>query len=422
MLAAFVFAAQLVGGVACPPAAISDQSVSEWSRNIAVIKSTQRDPPEAAPQVRNGRGLVVGWVPGEGGRPGHVWIAVPAHVVFGKESPVDTAPYRAGLQVRLLGDEKPRDLCESSRNPRPRQGTADLTFVCVQWSGVPLFTISMTAANVSVGDDLQLLRPDAKAEFHGAVAAIRSDETNPGDILTTFKGFETGSGAPVASAAGVVGLYLGSDETAAGGRVVSMRWIQANAQNFAAVPWQLVENEYYDCNRTRRVCTAIDHGIAPAALTFRSIFRPGSATVEPGACADLPAGKYELTGSPGTACEPRYITLHAAGEPLQLKLACAPILSGTWKTPRGDWFICLDNGLGGARCGGLPGLGNGQLDAVLSANGTRISLSGSFVDPAGGRHPASGTLSWAAGRLSGEIQREQEPPQTIELKREDAPP
>lgn len=411
MLAAIVLAAQLAGAVACPPAAIPDQSVSEWSRNTAVVKSA----------AGNGRGLVVGWLTGEGARPGQAWVAVPAHVVFGPESPTDTAPFRAGLQVRLLGDERPRDLCESARNPRPRQGMVDLTFVCVQWSGVPLFTIGVPAASVSVGDQLQLLRADAGAEFVGAVAAIRSDDRQIADIQTTFKGFATGSGSPVASPAGVVGLYLGADETPTGGRVVSMRLIQAKAQAVAGVPWQLLENEYYDCNRTRRVCAAIERGIVPAALTFRSIFRPGSGTMKPGTCADLPEGKYELAAPPGTACEPRYVAIHAAGEPLQLKLECAPVLSGTWKTPSGDWLTCLDNGLGGARCSGLFGLGNGMLDAILSARGTQVSLSGSFVDPAGGRHSASGGLSWAAGRLSGEIRREQESPQPIELKREDAP-
>src|SRR5205823_1375184 len=156
--------------------------------------------------------------------------------------PKDTAPFRSGLAVRLFGDDQPRELCPSSGrgNPRPPQGELDLTFVCVEWLGLPLFNSALPAREVRVGDELQLLRPDAGDDFGGKVAG-RSDQGRQGDVQTTFRGVETMSGSPVASPAGVVGVFLGADDSTSGGRLLSMQSVKAKALEKAAVPWQLIE-------------------------------------------------------------------------------------------------------------------------------------------------------------------------------------
>jgi hypothetical protein len=405
MLAAIACAVQLAGAQPCAPAAIAPDSIAEWSRNIAVVEG---------PKGR-GRGVVVGWVPGL-----KAWIAVPAHVVFGDAKPVNPETYRTGLNVRLFGDTTPRELCPTSgplSNPRPPLRDLDLTFVCVNWSTLPLFSYSLPARDVRTGDPVELLRGDAGEQFAGTVAGLR-DLGKDGNVQVSFRGVPTMSGSPVVGPAGVVGLLLGADDTPSGGRLLSMRAIQAKAQA-AAIPWQLVENESFDCNRARRVCVTVESGVTPPGLALQSVFRLGSANVAPGACVDLPEGKYELKASGGATCEPRYVSLYAADDALQLALDCQPALGGMWHTADGDWLSCLNGNLGSFTCSGLFSLGNGMLEATFTTGGARVSVSGSFVSPTGTRHPASGNLVWSGGRLSGQIRREQYPAKTIELTKEE---
>lgn len=406
MIAVIALLAQLAGATPCPPPAISAAAVSEWARNIALVSSPHG----------KGVGLVVGWTqPPQS----EAWVAVPAHVVFGSNMPKDVAAYANGLQVRLANDREPRELCKESgrTNPRAPQQGADLTFICVEWLGSPLFSSVLPVRQIRNGDELRLLRANAGIDARGAVVGL-VDDGRGGDVQASFKGVASESGTPVASPAGIVGIYLGTDPEISA-RVLSMARIKEKAFGRAAIPWQLMEYEYFDCNRTRRTCVSIERGVTPPTLRLRSLFREGEASVQPGGCVDLPEGKYDVVAGGGTACEPQYLRIYSAATPMQVKLECAPVLTGTWHTAGGDWLICNPNTLGTVNCSGLNSLGNGLLEAALSANGARISVTGSFTSPLGAQHPATGTLQWTAGRLKGEIRRGDGAPQIVELTREE---
>ncbi|MEA2325525.1 MAG: hypothetical protein QOE68_484 [Thermoanaerobaculia bacterium] len=406
MIAVIALLAQLAGAAPCPPPAISEGSVSDWRRNIALVSSPHG----------NGAGLVVGWTQGDG----EAWIAVPAHVVFGDELPKNAASYATGLQVRLPNDRKPRELCMVSggTNPRPPLQGVDLTFVCVEWLGSPLFGSALPVREIHNGDELRLLRPNSGGDARGTVIGL-ADDGRGGDVQTSVKGVASESGTPVASPAGIIGLFLGPDPQVSG-RVLSMRAIKDKAFGKSAVPWQLVESEFFDCSHTRRVCVNVERGVTPPAIRLRNLFRDGEASLRTGGCVDLPEGKYETLSSGSTACEPRTIRVYAGAAPMQVKLECTPVLTGTWHTAGGDWLICNDNTFGTANCSGLNSLQNGLLEAAFSANGTRVSVTGSFTSPLGTQRSATGTLMWTAGRLKGQIRTGDARPQPVELMREES--
>lgn len=389
----------------CTPSSVEPLSVQELSRNGAVVKSG----------TRHGMGYVVGW------REGEAWIAVPAHVVFGPGvRPRDTAPFRAGLDVRLSGDTAARPLC--GEDPKPPQGAADLSFVCVEWTGRPYFNEGVLARRVKEGDEVTLVDFASGDHYRGSVKKTQGGGETVGAVgdveAQGFDGLEGQSGAIAANAAGIVGLYLGKETSR---HLLSMPAIRSFAE-LALVPWQLTYAEYYDCAAVRNVCLTFETEVAPAGITLRSLFSPGAYPLPADGCAALPEGRYEIVVPPrGSTCEPTFIAVLSAAEDLRLSLRCSVALRGTWRTEDGDELLCVGTQMGIARCSGLGRQGLGIFDGTFNARGRSLSIAGSFYDAAGNRREASGSLRWSEGFLAGEIRRQLEPPRQLKLKRVEEP-
>jgi hypothetical protein len=408
MFLALALAAQLAGTIPpCPKPAIEAAWVQEWMQNAATVVAGQR----------TGVGLVVGWHSGE------AWIAIPAHVVFGEERPSPDAlvAARDDLHIRLFGDASPRSLCPSAPNalnPRPRAPIADLTFVCVQWTGNPVFNAGLLARDITIGDEVQLAGPGVVLPTNGHVVqtptleqiAAQSEEVGVND-LNGRKGL---SGAPSVNAEGVIGLYLGTDSIA---RVLSSDAIREYAKR-SRVQWDLVESEFYDCRKSRIVCPTVVTNVDPVTIVMKNVHFSSAFNLSTGTCVEIPEGKYQIvTPANGVTCEPKYMTILSTNEKLTIPMRCGPHLGGTWRTDTGDSLICVDTDVAVARCAGLGQLGFGFFEGTLSSNGKAVSLSGGFLSPAGVRHVANGDLVWNVGKLTGEIQREQYPRKHIELTR-----
>jgi hypothetical protein len=399
------------GTAPCPAPPVPSLAVRELSLNAATVKSGDR----------TGLGFVVGWKKGE------AWLAVPAHVVFGKgvlPTPREIQQARGGLAVRLFREDRPRRLCDEG--PSPPQGLADLAFVCVEWTGRPFFNEGVLARRIRAGDGLTLIDVGTGQEFHGSVAAAPAASGDPFDETGgdgTAGGFEKDesalgvagqSGAVTASPGGVVGLYLGHD---AGYRFLSMPAIRAAAE-VALVPWQLTSSEYYDCTETRSVCYTAETEVVAASVTLKNVFAPGSFTLQAGRCAPLPEGRYEIAAPPsGPSCEPKVVSVYAAKEDLRLGLRCAIVLMGTWRAEDGDELTCIETRMGNAQCNGLGHRGWGVFAGSINVKGSGFSLLGSFYDAAGNPKEATGSLRWSEGALIGEIRLQLEPPQPLKLQR-----
>lgn len=385
----------------CSPPPVPSLSARELLQNGAVVKSGSF----------TGLGFVVGW------RQGEAWVAVPAHVVFGEGvTPIDMKPYREGLEVQLFGDPSPRRLCDEG--PTPPQGFADLAFLCVEWSGRPYFNEGVLARKVRIGDELTLVDAATRQQFHGSITKVPvAGEVvrEKGDIEAQgLQGAKGLSGALTANAGGAVGLYLGHD---VGFPILSMSAIREFA-GVADVPWQLVYSEYYDCTVTRNVCFTVETEVAPASVTMRNIFAPGSYSLTAGSCTALPEGRYEIVVPPlGPTCEPKIISVYSAAEDLRLALRCSVALMGTWRTEDGDELLCVEIQMGRAQCSGLARQGFGFFEGSVNARGQSLTILGSFSDPSGNSREASGSLRWSGEFLIGEIRRQLEPPKQLKLKR-----
>ncbi|HEV7733701.1 MAG TPA: hypothetical protein VGR62_16150 [Candidatus Binatia bacterium] len=391
----------------CPPRAIAAASAREWSQNLAAVTG-----------ARSGQGLVVGWQPGE------VWVAAPAHVIFGEDlqpAPDVIAKAAATLKVLLPGDSSPRRLCPprwGALNPTPPSGI-DLSFVCVEWAGIPLFNAGLVARDLRVGDELRLLAdPRTGAEIRGRAMGVSRDDS--GAVVDIQAGGLAGlhglSGAATASPSGIAGLYLGLETS---GHVLPIDSVRRQAKT-ARIPWQLSEHEFFDCAQTRRVCVTAQAGIAPAAITLRRLPSPSEATqIGLNDCADVAEGKYELSVSSGDPkCEPSFLLVHAGTSDLAVDLSCMPLLMGVWNGGDGQQLRCVQTGVRDAQCVGLGDLGWGILNARLSVEGDHISILGWFTDATGNTHDASGRFAWSVNSLSGQIARDHGTPTAVRLSRE----
>lgn len=404
LISTFIGLMAAVSGPAAPePCSPSVPSLSarELLQNGAIVKSGSS----------TGLGFVVGW------RQGEAWVAVPAHVVFGEGvTPTDMTPYREGLEVQLFGDPASRRLCDEG--PTPPQGFADLAFICVEWSGKPFFNEGVLARKVRIGDELTLVDPTVEHRSSGSITKVPvagEAVREKGDIEAQGIGGVKGlSGALAASAGGAVGLYLGQGTAFP---ILSMPAIRMFA-GVADVPWQLGYSEYYDCTATRKVCFTAETEIAPATVTMRNIFSPGSYSLPAGSCTALPEGRYEIAVPPlGPTCEPKLISVYSAAEDLQLALRCSVALMGNWRTEDGDELICVEIQMGRAQCSGLGKQGFGFFEGTINARGQSFAVMGSFFDAAGNSREASGSFRWSGESLTGEIRRQLEPPKQLKLKR-----
>jgi hypothetical protein len=390
----------LLGASPCADSPPRDASIAEWSRNSVQISGD-----------RTGLGLVVGW---EAGR---AWIAAPRHVVLADLSKQALARARESTTVRFTGDDNARLSCPELPNDSPLrpQFDVDLAFVCVPWNGFPVFNTGLAARVVRQGDEIRLAGARVVGEVSGKWSAGDSPEGET--EVEGLAGIQGLSGALVVNRAGVVGLYLGRTN---GGRLLPLAVVRRHAA-LARVPWGLQDSEFFDCAKKRRICVRAAAAIAPEAVELRSLLGEGAAVVAPGACADLPEGKYQVS-VPGDdpSCEPKNTLVLSGAGALDLTLTCTPHLGGTWVDASGDSLLCVDGDPGIAQCSGLPGLGVGLLVARLQTSGRTISILGAFQPGDGSSRVASGNFQWTRGRLTGALQRAGDPPRRVSLRRKDA--
>lgn len=390
----------------CPPQSFSEPSVGEWLRNTATVTS----------RVGAGYGLVVG------SEPGRAWVAVPRHVVFGTAIVKPPWTSRDDLKVKLFSEDTPRRLCPGSTelpNPRPPADPADLTFVCVEYEGTPVFNRGLTARILAKGDSLRLTGPGVDRAEAGTLERLRTPEegfVDGGDIgVRGLVGVEGYSGALTVAPSGVAGLYLG--QTDGYGRVLSIGKIKLAAES-AKIPWDLVHHEFYYCGKSRQIRFIIDQRLRPPVLTLKEVFTGASLRISPDVLADVQEGKYRISAlEGGLVCEPQYMILQTGDGPLEMPLKCAPRLDGTWVAADGDDITCVESSLGVAQCAGLARQGLGYLQGTLSAKGRDVTLTGAFSPGGGTSYGATGRLTWSAGRLEGTIQRAALPPLAVALTR-----
>jgi len=407
----------------CNSPIVAEERLREWSQNIAVISSGDQ----------TGLGLVVGWTSGK------AWIAAPAHVIYGGGSTaagrnaaylaaVQDQSFRAGLSVRFIGNSVARRLCADDLRPpqslfgEPPQ-SLDLTFVCVEWQRPPMFNTGLLARSVSPGDELVLAyfgrEEDKRGRLKAVLAAV---DSHGGDVLAATPSGEAGlSGALAVNPAGAVGLYLGMDTDRL---ILSLATIR-KAALVAQIPWQLEDSEFYDCTLKRTVCATIDRGVLPTAVTLRDVYGSEVFSLPVNECTAVPEGKYEIKPTPSEiTCEPRNVVLYAQPDHLPLALHCAVSLAGAWRAKGKVELTCIDMGIGSAQCGGLAALGLGFFQGQLHVDdsGRHISLSGYFSDAVSGNpRNASGSLTWRAGHLSGEVGLTNGSLAPVELAREEEP-
>jgi len=290
-------------------------------------------------------------------------------------------------------------------NPTPRQGKVDLAFVCVvHQEGAPFFNSRLAARSSEVGDPVALVLKagtDSGRISAVPVAQAANNDTFPPVQASGLQGVPGDSGSIVISPAGLVGLHLGS--FGGGTEILPLSTIRTLAER-SGLPWRLTEFEFFDCAKSRRLCTTTDKtSVDPGAISMTGSVQGLPVTVRAGTCTEVPEGRYQIHLGDDASCEPKFITVLSAPEPLTLALKCAPSFMGNWQSATGDELLCAETEVGSAQCGGLTSLGLGYLQARLSASGSHIQLIGMFADPAGNQSEATGTLEWTAAHLVGDI-------------------
>ena len=351
-----------------PPEAV----LTEWSANTALVQSSKAE--------ETGLGFVTASTPQQ------IWVAVPAHVLFGDAIAPHLEEYAAGIRVRLRGQAGDSELCESPNLRAAFGPKGDVALVCLKRVGLlPMISDYLLGAPV-IGDEIRLLglpgepgRPSSKGG--ATIQAVRRDllQTKAGaDLIVGDLGGVPGqSGAVAYSVRGVIGLYIGPGENG-GSRVISIDAIRAFAED-AAAPWSLQNNEFYDCRQLRSVCASSESGSVPADLYLTNVFTDQRATLARDKCTQVPEGRYSTRPSlRALSCEPSRIRVFEAQTPLNLAVHCNIDLAGkSWQSTAGV-LTCMSREPGHFDCLGLDRLGFGAFAGVASVRGESVTLRGSF--------------------------------------------
>ena len=395
-----------------PPAS----TLREWAANTVLVYSAKSDSPR-------GLGMVVSSTSQE------VWVAVPAHVLYGHEGAKEPpSTYASGVTVSFFDDRSPRHLC--SRPPTSGGGPlGDIAFICLQRTNLfPLFNDYLLGRS-SVGDEVRLLgksgNPGEPSNAGTATIQSVSPERLPtagADVTATALGGEEGqSGALAYTRRGVIGLYVGA-ATGQGARILSASAIRRYAEKLG-IPWSLNDYEFFDCNLTRSVCATYAPGSIDSDVLLRNVFTGDEASLASGKCHNVPEGKYAIVATRRTlACEPTLVRIFTAQEPLRLSLNCTLSLAGKpWYSDSAGELSCMPRGLAAYDCMGLQSLGRGWLQAMATTQGSKVKLNGQFVIAEGISTAVQGELTLTAGdRLEGSLRSaSEEAPISISLQRKD---
>ena len=208
LAAAGLLQALAASATECSPPGLSLGTATAWRRNVAIVASTYSAPGQD-PRPRSGLGVVVGWAEGK------VWVAIPAHVLYGEGAKDgDRQKYRTGLAIRLAGDgdKEARPLCSgipSEKNPTPRAAPYDVAFACVDGKTLPYLHAGLRGRVVKKGDAIHLETPTMAKEVMGTILELGSRIDRGGDVVADGLHGEKGmSGALTVNQAGGVGLYL----------------------------------------------------------------------------------------------------------------------------------------------------------------------------------------------------------------------
>lgn len=290
--------------------------------NVARIQA-----PSDSGVPKNGYGLIVG-------RELEVlWVATAAHVVKRTPTNDNSADY-VSATIYFYGSAQPFRIAAE-----PRWTNIDIVFLPVH---APLganqlvddWISAVIAPRVSNGDEASLLGSSADAiaiaPDKGRIQ-LASGLATPVQLPDVFniqglRGLEGQSGAPVATAQGIVGIYFASG---VGGpsdaQVISIVSVKRLAEA-RSVRWELIENSGPSPVMTR-LCIRHLTTERPAVMIGGQIAAPDAAG---SACVRLHAGTQAISSTDlDLSCSPSSIKL--AEEPSQeVAVSCAIALGGIW--------------------------------------------------------------------------------------------
>ena len=349
--------------------------IKEWSGNSFRIDLNG---------VPSGLGFAVGW---EGAQ---LWIAAPAHVIYGQEefqneglSAIgNPGKVRARLSVRVSSSGEELALCDDPNNPSGFNKNKDLTFVCVEKPPTHYLLRELTVGKVSKGDQYRLVghsgqpKPDQLAGNvnHASREGEFDLELRGNSVVKPDQGL---SGAMVVTPAGLAGLYIGSDNYSRGIGIATIRMEADEAE----VTWSLIDRDYYDCTSEHEVCLIASNPLWPEKLIVKARGQDVTTSLNEGkTCLMLREGRFTIApGNSRLRCEPIGFRVNAGSTPINQSITCRLNLGGAWSTDSFGRLFCSQGLFGDAHCTGLEGIGRGTFSGILSSNGARILLNGKFL-------------------------------------------
>lgn len=360
-----------------------------------------------------GLGYAFGWDDTE------IWIATPAHVVYGDiaadASLAEVLALReeasARLLVRPLASDEVLPLCDGEESVQgygpmqPGKELIDLAFVCIQRPAGLYLQRELIAEVVRPDDEYRMLTAASRPRAGALAGRLVAPSDGDGRYLELESAIEVQpvggmSGAMVVTPAGLAGLYLGWQERGRALRMDALRREVAGAK----LPWNLTASEHFDCTAQREVCFVVEPPLNPDELLVESRGRSVTVVVAGDrSCASLQEGRYSLkAGGRRLHCEPIGFRVVGGQGPLTTGVTCRPDFSGNWSAgPLGELY-CTHGLFGDGSCLGLAALGRGLFSGSLGWNGDHAVLRGRFQSA----YPVSGeaTLEWTGGNLSGKLE------------------
>jgi hypothetical protein len=317
-----------------------------------------------------------------------IWIATAAHVVFENFRNDNPGP-AASISVQRRADSR----LWPAEGPPERAFGVDIAFVPISMpraqSGNNLWREPVVVASPDIGDAARIAATTDAIVFASSSARILKRESNGNLEFEGLRGQPGQSGAPVATSAGFIGIYVSGE----GERVVPIQKI-AEAAKLARRSWDLVDAPQKPMPVL--VCA-----------NFRSITGMGKPTLngprgmsrfDEQGCAQSTSG-LNLVVPPveWSTCEPSQFAVPRVAKYVQ-PIHCTISPAGMWKSR--DGFVQVSPVSDGVwKISGLEQSHHGALSGML-----RGQIPDLFIDArAGLRGVVTGTLHLEPRRLSGDI-------------------